>query len=123
MKPGTRVLLVDDNLAAIEPLNVRLLGLGCATTLAHDGAEALEAARREPFDLAILDVMLPEVNGYQVCRELKRLERPPSVVMLTAKSEPADRFWAMECGADLFVSKPVDPEVFVQRVAGLLGGS
>jgi DNA-binding response OmpR family regulator len=118
---GPRVLLVDDNPAAIEPLNVRLRGLGYATTVLHDGAQALASARRDRPDLAILDVMLPEVNGYQICRELKRLERPPVVVILTAKSEPADRFWAMECGADLFLTKPVDPEVLVLRVAALLG--
>lgn len=122
MKAGARVLLVDDNPAAIEPINQRLSALGCVTTVTHDGAQALLAARRSRPDLAVLDVMLPEVNGYQVCRELKRLERPPIVVMLTAKSEPADRFWAMECGADLFLTKPVDPEVFVLRVAALLGG-
>lgn len=121
MTHGSRVLLVDDNPAAIEPLSVRLRGLGYATTVLHDGAQALASARRDRPDLAILDVMLPEVNGYQICRELKRLDRPPIVVILTAKSEPADRFWAMECGADLFLTKPVDPEVLVLRVASLLG--
>lgn len=121
MTKGSRVLLVDDNPAAIEPLNVRLRGLGYATTVVHDGAQAMAYARRDRPALAIVDVMLPEVNGYQVCRELKRLERPPVVVILTARSEPADRFWAMECGADLFVTKPVDPEALVSRVAALLG--
>ena len=121
MTKGPRVLLVDDNPAAIEPLNVRLRGLGYDTAVLHDGAQAMASARRDRPALAIVDVMLPEVNGYQVCRELKRLERPPIVVILTARSEPADRFWAMECGADLFVTKPVDPEALVASVAELLG--
>lgn len=122
MKAGTRVLLVDEDPAAIEPINLLLCSLGCVTTLTHDGAQALVAARRDRPDLAVLDAILPEVNGYQVCRELKRLDPSPVVVMLSARSEPADRFWAMECGADLFVTRPVDPEAFVQRMATLLGG-
>jgi len=120
VSPGRRVFLVDDNPAEVEPIHQRLCALGHVTTVLHDGAQVLEAARRERPDLAILEVLLPEVNGYQLCRELKGLERPPIVVMLTARSEPEDRFWAMECGADLFLSKPVEPEVVVQQVTALL---
>ncbi|TAK32886.1 MAG: response regulator [Myxococcaceae bacterium] len=120
VSPRARVFLVDDNPAAVEPIHQRLCALGHVTTVLHDGAQVLEAARRERPDLAILEVLLPEVNGYQLCRELKRLERPPIVVMLTARSEPEDRFWATECGADLFLSKPVEPELLVQQVTALL---
>lgn len=122
VKAGTRALLVDNSLAAIEPIHQCLAAIGCAATMLHDGAQGLVAARRDAYDLAVLDVALPEVDGYQLCRELKRLERPPLVVMLTARAEPEDRFWAAECGADLFVAKPVDPEVFALRLADLLGG-
>lgn len=119
-RPGSKVFLVDDNPAAVEPIHQRLSALGHGTTVLHDGAQVLEAARRERPVLAILEVVLPEVNGYQLCRELKRLEPPPIVVMLTARSEPEDRFWATECGADLFLSKPVEPELVVQQVTALL---
>lgn len=121
IKPGTRVLLVDNHPADIEAIHQRLVDAGCAATVIHDGAQGVVAARRDPPALAVLDVAVPEVNGYQLCRELKRLDPPPVVVLLSARSTPEDLFWATQCGADLFLARPVDPEVFLQRVAALLG--
>jgi two-component system OmpR family response regulator len=122
IKPGTRVLLVDNNPADIEAIHQRLAGAGCVTTVIYDGAQGVVAARRDPPALAVLDVAVPEVNGYQLCRELKRLDPPPVVVMLSARSTPEDLFWATQCGADLFFARPVDPDVFLQQVSALLGG-
>ncbi len=122
MKAGTRVLLVDEDPAAVAALHASLTTLGCASTVAPDGAQALAIARRDRPDVAVLEVTLPEASGYQVCRELKRLDRAPVVVMLTARTGPEDRFWATECGADLFLAKPVEPEALVIAVEGLLAG-
>ncbi len=122
MKPGTRVLLVDEDPAAVAALHASLVALGCAATVSPDGAQALASARRDRPDVAVLEVTLPEASGYQVCRELKRLDRPPVVVMLTAHAEPEHRFWATECGADLFLVKPTEPGALVSAVEGLLAG-
>ncbi|MDO9017529.1 MAG: response regulator [Deltaproteobacteria bacterium] len=122
IKPGTRVLLVDHNPADIEAVHRCLVDAGCVTTVIHDGSQGVVAARRDPPALAVLDVAVPEVNGYQLCRELKRLDPPPVVVLLSPRSTPEDLFWATQCGADLFLARPVDPEVFLQGVAALLGG-
>lgn len=120
MKPSAKVLLVDDNPAAIEPLDRRLRAMGFSTRLAHDGQRALELARAERPDVAVLDVMMPEVNGYQVCREIKRIDDTIRVAIVTAKADAADRFWATECGADAFMTKPVDPEAVVRWVVSQL---
>lgn len=123
MSGRARVLLVDDHPSVLEPLESRLRALGYHTVVAHDGAAALEAVRREPPDLVVLDVMMPEVNGFQVCREIKRLHPALPVILLTAKSDAADRFWASECGASAFLTKPADPGVVARHVASLLDGS
>jgi DNA-binding response OmpR family regulator len=68
----------------------------------------------------ILDVTMPELNGYQTCRSLKKQRPALPVIILTGKTEPADRFWAMECGADEFVTKPIDPALILQKLAKLL---
>lgn len=120
MKPGARVLLVDEDPAAVEALHTSFTALGCTTVAVHDGAQALATARRDRPDAAVLEVTLPEASGFQVCRELKRLDRPPVVVMLTARTAPEDRFWALECGADLFLPKPVEPDALARDVAALL---
>lgn len=118
-----RVLLIDDNPASIEPLEARLRAIGYQTTLVQDAVTAVDAARADPPDLVVLDAVMPELNGYQACRELKALEAAPFVLMLSDRDEPADRFWAEQCGADAFVARPFDPAAVVLRIAALLGAS
>ena len=119
MKADLHVLLVDDNPAALEFLDARLRASGYRTTLAYSGEAALEHVRRDPPAIVLLDVTMPELNGYQTCRQIKLLGDIP-IIILTAKDEQADRFWAFQSGADDFVSKPFDPNVIVQRIAQLL---
>jgi DNA-binding response OmpR family regulator len=76
--------------------------------------------RQDPADIVILDVTMPELNGYQTCRELKRIYKDLPVIILTAKNEPADRFWAAQCGADEYVTKPADPAVILQKLGALV---
>jgi DNA-binding response OmpR family regulator len=119
--PGdVRLLLVDDSPETLEFLDNRLRALGFRTTILRDGAQAIAAVRSDPPDLVVLDVTMPEVNGFQACREIKKLKKNLPVILLTAKSNPADRFWGRESGADEFLNKPIDPQLVVQRIVALL---
>jgi DNA-binding response OmpR family regulator len=120
MNKPTHVLLIDDQPKAIEFLEFRLRQAGYRITLAQNGELGLQSARLDPPAAVVLDVTMPELNGYQTCRELKKLRPDLPVIILTGKTEPADRFWALECGADEFLTKPVDPAVVLQKLAGLI---
>lgn len=119
-KASAHILLVDDNPKGIEFLEIRLKSLGHRTTLAHNGEVAIAIVERDKPDVVVLDVTMPEVNGYQACRAIKRIDAAIPVLILTAKAEAADRFWAFESGADDFLNKPADPVVVVQKITALL---
>jgi DNA-binding response OmpR family regulator len=120
MSTARHILLVDDQPKAIEFLEFRLKQAGYRITLAQNGELGLQSARSDPPNAVVLDVTMPELNGYQTCRELKKLRPDLPVIILTGKTEPADRFWALECGADEFLTKPVDPALVLEKLAGLL---
>jgi DNA-binding response OmpR family regulator len=120
MKQPKLILLVDDQPNAIEALEFRLKRSGYRTITAQNGELGIEAARKELPDAVILDVSMPELNGFQTCRALKKIRPELPVIMLTGKSESADRFWASECGADEFFVKPTDPAVVVSKLSELL---
>ncbi len=119
---GVHVLLVDDHPQGIEALEMRLRSLGHRTSVANNGEVALGIVEKDKPAVVVLDITMPEVNGYQACRAIKRLDPSIVVVMLTAKREPADRFWAKQAGADEFLNKPIDPALVVQRITTLLEG-
>jgi DNA-binding response OmpR family regulator len=123
MKTDDHILLVDDNPRGLEFLDVRLKQLGYRTTIAQNGEVALEQMRKDPPRLVILDVTMPELNGYQTCREMKKLRKDLPIIILTGKTEPADRFWAFQSGADEFLTKPIDPALVLQKIAALLSES
>jgi DNA-binding response OmpR family regulator len=114
------ILLIDDQPKGLEFLEFRLKQAGFRSSIAQNGELGLERARIDPPDAVILDLTMPELNGYQTCRGLKRMRADLPVIILTGKTEPADRFWAMECGADEFCTKPVDPAVILQKLGKLL---
>lgn len=120
---GARVLIVDDNPRGIEFLDARLKSIGYQTTIAHSGELAIAIFERERPDIVVLDVTMPEVNGYQACRAIKRISPKTPVVILTAKTDPADRFWAFQSGADAFLNKPIDPATVVEKLKALLDGT
>ncbi|MDB5212156.1 MAG: two component response regulator [Myxococcaceae bacterium] len=115
------ILLVDDHPKALEIFELRLKSLGHRITIAHNGEVAISIVERDRPDLVVLDVTMPEVNGYQACRAIKRLHPQLPVLILTAKTEPADRYWALQSGADEFLNKPIDPAVLVQKIQAHLG--
>ncbi|HET6203811.1 MAG TPA: response regulator [Planctomycetota bacterium] len=119
---GKRVLVVDDEPYILRSLCYVLRKEGYDVREARTGPEALEAVRSEPPDLLFLDVMLPEVNGFDVCRQIREDVRLSGVriVMLTARGQDHERSRAV--GADLFMTKPFSPSKILDVARGLTSG-
>jgi DNA-binding response OmpR family regulator len=115
-----RVLIVEDDESLADGVRRGLEDEGFAVELRTDGRAGLEAAMAERFDLLILDIMLPKLNGYRLCRELRAAENWVPVLMLTAKSGELDEAEGLELGADDFLSKPFSMVVLTARVRALL---
>jgi DNA-binding response OmpR family regulator len=117
--PRHRVLVVDDE-ANIREVIAQYLDLeGFVVLQASDGAEALRLAERQPPDLVVLDLMLPGIDGIEVCRRLRAQSAVP-IIMLTARSEEADKIAGFGLGADDYVTKPFSPRELVVRVRAIL---
>jgi len=116
------VLVVDDNVQNLELLVAYLDGLGCKVDTAADGVEALEKVRDAAYDLILLDVMMPRMSGFEVCRKLKSdpETRDTPILMVTALNELGDIERGVECGTDDFISKPVNRLELVTRAKSLL---
>jgi DNA-binding response OmpR family regulator len=117
-----KVLVVDDEPDAIDLIKFNLKGAGYEVITAVDGDEALKKARSQLPDLIILDLMLPEVDGLEVCKILRRDQRVSAtpILMLTAKAAEIDRVLGLELGADDYVTKPFSPRELILRVKRLL---
>lgn len=100
-----KILVVDDEPHIVELVKYNLLQEGFAVVTAHDGSEAVARSRQEQPDLIILDIMLPYVDGLEVCRQLRRESSVP-IIMLTAKDGELERVVGLEIGADDYVTKP-----------------
>ena len=114
-----KVLVVDDEENLVASLRYMLSREGFQVCTAADGASALEVARREGPDLVILDIMLPDVDGFEVCRRLRQESAVP-ILMLTAKVEEVDKVVGLELGADDYVTKPFSMRELLARVRALL---
>jgi DNA-binding response OmpR family regulator len=114
-----RVLLVEDDPTLRETIAYNLRAQGYEVLLAADGYQALNAARREQPDLMVLDVMLPGIDGFEVCRVLRRESSLP-ILMLTARSDEVDRVVGLEMGADDYLTKPFSMRELLARVKALL---
>ena len=116
-----RVLVVDDVPANVKLLEARLSAEYFDVTTAHSGAEALAVCERAECDIVLLDVMMPDMDGFEVCRRLKA--NPAThhipVVMVTALDQPSDRVRGLEAGADDFLTKPVSDIALIARVRSL----
>ncbi len=118
----TKILVVDDEPDALEVLGFKLREAGYTPLFAKDGHRALTAARDEKPDLIVLDLMLPEVDGLEVCKILRRDTATAAipVIMLTARATEMDRVLGLELGADDYVTKPFSPRELVIRIRKLL---
>ena len=121
MEPAT-VLVVDDNRDNIELADAYLRANGYGVRSASNGQQALEQVEKEPPDLVLLDIMMPVMNGYEVCRRLKGNERTRfiPVVMITALKDIDDKIKGIEVGADDFLTKPFNKQELLTRVRSLL---
>ena len=117
-----KILVVDDEPEAVELLEFNLKQAGYAVTTAGDGAEALKKARTQTPDMIVLDVMLPEMDGFEICKSL-RLDSTTAkipIIMLTAKAAEIDRVLGLELGADDYLTKPFSPRELLLRIKKIL---
>lgn len=115
-----RLLLVEDEPGLVLTLTDRLSKEGYAVETASDGQQGQERAANEAFDLIILDVMLPGKNGFDVCRDLRRMGLQKPILMLTARGQVADKVVGLKLGADDYLTKPFDMMELLARIEALL---
>lgn len=108
MTMARKVLVVDDSITDQQAIRKPLEGDGFQVTVAGSGSEAMQHLESEQFDVMLLDVIMPEQNGFQLCRQLRQDDRYKTlpIIMVTSKDQPADRFWGMKQGATEYVTKP-----------------
>lgn len=114
-----KILIVDDDVNICELLRLYLQKEGYDTLIANDGNDAVKLAISESPDLILLDIMLPSLDGWQVCREIRKTLETP-IIMITAKGEVFDKILGLELGADDYVTKPFDTKEVVARVKAVL---
>ncbi len=114
-----KILVVDDEKQIVDIVKAYLEREGYRVIVAYDGKAAIDFARRDRPDLIVLDLMLPEISGWDVCRTLRNNSGVP-IIMLTARDETTDKIVGLELGADDYVTKPFDPKELVSRVRAVL---
>ena len=114
-----KILIVDDDENICELLRLYLEKDGFETIVANDGEQAVDFANKYSPDLILLDIMLPKLDGWQVCREIRKTSETP-IIMLTAKGETFDKILGLELGADDYVSKPFDTKEVIARIKAVL---
>lgn len=114
-----KILVVDDEKKIVDIVRAYLERDGFRVVMTYDGQAALDAVRRYSPDLVVLDLMLPELSGWEVCRILRKESDIP-IIMLTAREEATDKIIGLELGADDYVTKPFDPKELVSRVRAVL---
>lgn len=116
---NNKVLIADDDENIVELIRLYMEKDGFSTVTARNGAEAIEKFKTETPAIVILDVMMPEMDGWQVCREIRRVSNIP-IIMLTAKGETFDKVLGLELGADDYMVKPFDTKELIARVKAVL---
>lgn len=117
--PNQKILIVDDDQNICELLRLYLAKEGYETLIAHDGEAALALFEQEKPNMVLLDVMMPKMDGWEVCRRIRSQNNTP-VIMLTAKGETFDKVLGLELGADDYVVKPFDSKEVVARIKAVL---
>jgi DNA-binding response OmpR family regulator len=114
-----RVLIVDDEREIAELIEIYLRNEGFQTAIACDGEQALEMYERDPFDLVVLDIMMPRMDGLELCRKLRKDQNVP-ILMVSAKTQDMDKIMGLMTGADDYMAKPFNPMELIARVRSLL---
>lgn len=115
----TRILIVDDEEILVKGLRRSLEAEGFETDAAYNGTQALEKSLNNKYDLLILDLMLPEIDGLEVCRRIRQASQVP-IIMVTAKGEDVDKIIGLELGADDYLAKPFNTRELVARIKAIL---
>jgi two-component system OmpR family response regulator len=115
----TKVLIVDDDVNIAELIRLCLEKEGYVTVVANDGMKAIEKFKSEAPNLVLLDVMMPKVDGWQVCREVRRVSNIP-IIMLTAKGDTFDKVLGLELGADDYMVKPFESKELIARIKAVM---
>lgn len=117
-----RILIVDDEVDLVETVKFRLEANNFEVMGAYDGQEGLDKARKEKPDLIILDLMLPKLDGYKVCRMLKFDEKYKNIpiILFTARAQESDQKMGMEVGADAYITKPFEPQTLIDTINKLI---
>ncbi len=115
----TRILIVDDELSIIKLLRANLKANGYEVLAAVDGAEALQTIEMEPPDLVILDIMMPKMDGFEVCRQLREWSQIP-IIMLSARGDASDKVKCLELGADDYITKPFGKDELIARIKAVM---
>ena len=120
--PPAKILIADDNQQNVELLEAYLADIDCEIRTAADGEQTLERVRTDPPDLILLDIMMPKISGFEVCRKLKNAEatRDIQILMITALNQVGDIERAVQAGTDDFLIKPVNKLELILRVKSLL---
>jgi twitching motility two-component system response regulator PilH len=108
----SRILIVDDLPTEVQLMRTAITNLGHATIVASDGEQALEMVQKEKPDLVLLDVVLPRVDGFQVCRKIKKDPETSKipVILVSSKTQESDKFWGLKQGASAYICKPFSPD-------------
>lgn len=115
-----QVLMIEDDLSIVELVSIHLKDIYCELTKAHSGIEGLNLATKNKYDMIILDVMLPEMDGIEICKRLRADKIFTPILMLTARSEEIDKIIGLETGADDYLTKPFSIREFIARVKAML---
>lgn len=122
MDKKNKILFVDDETDLVTVVTFRLKNAGYEVVTAYDGQEGLDKARSEKPDLIILDLMLPKVNGYKVCKTLKSEDKYKAIpiILFTARAQETDKKMGKEVRADAYIVKPFEPETLLAKIRELL---
>ncbi|WPV68085.1 response regulator transcription factor [Chitinophaga sp. LS1] len=111
-----KVLIIEDDTHIVELLSIHLNDLNCHVFAESNGQRGLATAKEQSFDLIILDIMLPGINGMEICRRIRQTDRHTPILILSAKSEEIDKVVGLETGADDYLTKPFSVREFIARV-------
>lgn len=114
------ILMVEDDVSIIELVDIHLKDIHCQTTKANNGTDGLRYASKNKYDLIILDIMLPDIDGIEICKRIRAEKNFTPILMLTARSEEIDKIIGLETGADDYLTKPFSIREFIARVKAII---